>query len=365
MDNLITSLGLMSGTSLDGIDASIILSDGEKKVEILDNKFTKYPDDFREKLTNYIKKINSIEDISKNKKEYYKIEKELTLLHSKISSNIIKNKNYKIDLVGFHGHTIIHRPELKYSIQMGDPNLLSQLLKLKIIFNFRKNDLDNDGEGAPLAPIYHFSLSKKLNLKNPTLFLNIGGISNFTYCYKDKLLAKDIGPGNVLIDDFLKKTKKLNFDNNGEIGAKGIINKNLIKQLIKHEIYNKNKKHSYDRNEFDCSFVKGLGFENAVATLTFFTATIIANYINDKFDNELEIILCGGGRKNKTLVKNIKELINNKIKSIDEYNIDGDFVEAQAFGYLAIRSFLKKNISFPSTTRVKKPITGGEMFKNY
>ena len=97
MDNLITSLGLMSGTSLDGIDASIILSDGEKKVEILDNKFTKYPDDFREKLTNYIRKINSIEDISENKKEYYKIEKELTLLHSKISSNIIKNKNYKID----------------------------------------------------------------------------------------------------------------------------------------------------------------------------------------------------------------------------------------------------------------------------
>ena len=113
MDNLITSLGLMSGTSLDGIDASIILSDGEKKVEILDNKFTKYPDDFREKLTNYIKKINSIEDISENKKEYYKIEKELTLLHSKISSNIIKNKNYKIDLVGFHGQTIIHRPDAK------------------------------------------------------------------------------------------------------------------------------------------------------------------------------------------------------------------------------------------------------------
>ena len=365
MENLITSLGLMSGTSLDGIDASIISSDGEEKIEILDNKFLSYSSDFREKLSNYIKKIHSKEDISQNIQQYNKIQKELTLHHSKLALSIVKNNNYKIDLVGFHGHTIIHRPELKYSIQMGDPNLLSRLLKLKVIFNFRKNDLDNGGDGAPLAPIYHLSLSKKLNLKHPLLFLNIGGISNFTYFYKNEIIAKDIGPGNVLIDNFLKKTKNLNFDKNGEIGAKGKIDKNLISKFIEYEFFKSKKKHSYDRSEFDFNFVKDLDFEDSVANLTFFTATIIADYINNKFKNELEIILCGGGRKNKTLVKYLKELINKRIKDIDEYNIDGDFVESQAFAYLAIRSFLKKNISFPTTTKVKKSITGGEIFKNF
>ena len=242
MENLITSLGLMSGTSLDGIDASIISSDGEEKIEILDNKFVSYSSDFREKLSNYIKKIHSKEDISKNIQQYNKIQKELTLHHSKLALSFAENNNYKIDLVGFHGHTIIHRPELKYSIQMGDPNLLSRLLKLKVIFNFRKNDLNNGGDGAPLVPIYHLSLSKKLNLKNPSLFLNIGGISNFTYFYKNEIISKDIGPGNVLIDNFLKKTKNLNFDKNGEIGAKGKIDKNLISKFIEYEFFKSKKK---------------------------------------------------------------------------------------------------------------------------
>ena len=365
MGKIYTALGLMSGTSLDGIDASIISSDGDKNVEILDNEFVSYPYKFREKLTKYIKKINSKEDITKSFSEYKDIEKELTKLHFQISSKIIQNKNYEIDIVGFHGHTIIHRPKLKYSIQMGDPNLLSNLLKLKVVFNFRNHDLDNGGDGAPLAPIYHMAISEKISTTSPLLFLNIGGISNFTYFFNGELEAKDIGPGNVLIDDFLKKTKNINFDKEGEIASIGNPDMNLIKQFIEHEIYNSNEKHSYDRSEFDFNFVKGLQFEDAVSTLTYFTATIISNYINSNYSDKINVILCGGGRKNKTLIKYIKELTNKKINNIDEYNLNGDFIESQAFAYLAIRSTLKKNISYPKTTKVSKPISGGETFENF
>ena len=365
MDNSITSLGLMSGTSLDGIDASIIKSDGKSHLEVKANQFYQYKSDFKQKLRDYIKNINSIEDIENSITEYKNLEKEITLLHSDISNKIISKQTIEVDLVGFHGQTIIHKPEKKYSIQMGNPNLLSQLIQKKVIFNFRKNDIVNNGEGAPLTPVYHSLLSKKIFPNEPCIFLNIGGVSNFTYCNNEELVARDIGPGNVLLDDYLKKTKNIDFDKNGEIASTGQINMDIINQFIEHDIYSSKDRHSYDRNEFDFNFIKGLIFEDAVATLNYFTALIISNYLNDNFINCSNIILCGGGRKNTTLIQNLKSLLKKNIYNIDKFNYDGDFIESQAFAYLAIRSYFKKNISFPSTTKVSKPISGGETFKNY
>ena len=365
MDNSFIALGLMSGTSLDGIDASIIKSDGENNLDIIDNKYFNYPEEFRKRLSTFILNINNKADIEKNIKIYKSLERNLTLYHSKISKKIISENNLNIQLIGFHGQTIIHKPKDGYSIQMGDANLLSQELKEKVIYNFRANDIKNNGEGAPLTPVYHKLLINKFKINNPTLILNIGGISNYTYCFNDTLAAKDIGPGNVLMDEYLKKTKGIDYDKNGDIASSGNINKDIINQFYEHEFYNVKQKHSFDRNEFDFSFVKGLEFEDAVATLTYFTALIISQNIKKNFDNEIEIILCGGGRKNLTLVNHIKKLLKFKIKLIDEFNIDGDFIESQAFAYLSIRSYLKKIISYPNTTNVLNPVTGGEIKKNY
>tara|TARA_B100000674_G_scaffold235604_1_gene193591 strand:- start:265 stop:1362 length:1098 start_codon:yes stop_codon:yes gene_type:complete len=365
MDNSFIALGLMSGTSLDGIDASIIKSDGEENLEIIDNKYFSYPKEFKEKLYLFIQNINKKKDIVNNNYNYKKLERDLTLYHSKISQNIIDNNNCKVQLVGFHGQTIIHKPKDGYSIQMGDANLLSQILKKKVIYNFRANDIKNSGEGAPLTPIYHKLLIKKFQINNPTLILNIGGISNYTFCFKDKMDAKDVGPGNILIDEYLKKTKGLNYDKNGEIASLGNINHDIINQFYEHEFYNVDEKHSYDIKEFDISFVKGLEFEDAVATLTYFTALIISNNIKKNFQNKIDIILCGGGRKNLTLVGHLKNLTKYNINLIDNFNLDGDFIESQAFAYLSIRSFLKKPISYPDTTKVNIPITGGDLKINY
>ena len=260
----------MSGTSLDGIDASIIKSDGQDNLEIIDNKYLSYPIEFKKKLSFFIQKIIKKSDIDENISTYRSLERELTLYHSKISKDIINDNNCKIQLVGLHGQTIIHKPKDGYSVQMGDAKLLSQLLNEKVIYNFRANDIKNNGEGAPLAPIYHKLLIKKLQINDPTLILNIGGISNYTYCFKDKLMAKDVGPGNVLIDEYLKKTKGIKFDNNGDIASSGNINQDIINQFYEHEFYNVDEKHSYDRKEFDINFVKGLEFADAIATLTYF-----------------------------------------------------------------------------------------------
>ena len=365
MDNSFIALGLMSGTSLDGIDASIIKSDGENNLDILDNKYLNYPEEFRKRLSTFSLNINNREDIEENISTYKSLERDLTLYHSKISKKILSENNLKAQLIGFHGQTIIHKPKDGYSIQMGDANLLSQELKEKVIYNFRANDIKNNGEGAPLTPIYHKLLINKFKINNPTLILNIGGISNYTYCFNDTLAAKDIGPGNVLMDEYLKKTKGIDYDKNGDIASSGNINKDIINQFYEHEFYNVQQKHSFDRNEFDFSFVKGLEFEDAVATLTYFTALIISQNIKKNFDNEIEIILCGGGRRNLALVNHIKKLLKYKIKLIDEFSVDGDFIESQAFAYLSIRSYLNKIISYPNTTNVLNPVTGGEIKINY
>ena len=365
MENSFIALGLMSGTSLDGIDASIIKSDGEENLEILDNLYIKYTSEFKKRLSSFIQNVNDMRDIKINMSTYKSLERDLTLHHSKISKAIIEKNNCTIQLIGFHGQTIIHKPKDGYSIQMGDANLLSQVLKEKVIYNFRANDIKNSGEGAPLAPIYHKLLIKKFKINNPTLILNIGGISNYTFCFKDIISAKDIGPGNVLIDEYLKKTKGISYDKNGDIAASGNINHDIINQFYEHEYYNVEEKHSFDRKEFDFTFVRGLEFEDAVATLTYFTALMITKNINKNFDSEIKIILCGGGRKNKTLINHLKKLLKYNIKLIDEFNFDGDFIESQAFAYLSIRSLLKKPISYPSTTNVLAPVTGGEIKVNY
>ena len=361
MDKTIIALGLMSGTSMDGIDASLIKSDGEGYIDLIGNLYLKYDLELKNSLHNFCNKINSLKNIKENETEYESLERKITIEHSRIALKLSNKFNIKPNIIGFHGQTILHKPSEKYSIQMGNAKLLSQLLKNNIIYQFRKKDINNGGEGAPLTPIFHHTLRKKLNLKEPIIFLNIGGISNFTYINNNCLVAKDIGPGNCLMDNYTKTKIKTDYDIDGNLASRGKIDNSLINNILDHEYYNSISKHSLDIKDFDINFVKGLSIEDALANLNYFTAKIISENIKKEFNSNIPIILCGGGRKNKTLIFNLKKLLVNKLLNIDDYNIDGDFIESQAFAYLSIRSLYKKNISYPQTTRVQKPITGGEL----
>jgi anhydro-N-acetylmuramic acid kinase len=369
MKNLITSIGLMSGTSCDGVDASIIKSDGENEVHFIGNYFLPYEETVKSRIRSLKEKINLISDIEKNMSDLNNLKKEITFIHAKIVDLIIEkfelNKS-EIDLIGFHGHTIFHSFKDKKTKQIGDGRLLSQITGLNIVYNFRENDIRNGGQGAPLVPIFHKLLQIKLRLKIPLVFLNIGGISNLTHLDKDKKMTSfDTGPGNFLIDKILqiKSNDKIQFDEDGKIAFEGNVDRNILDSYLSDPYYEFPPPKSLDVNDFSLSPLRSLSLEDSVATLSELTSITIVNALNFFSSKPIEIILCGGGRKNKYIFERIKKLSNIKISNIDNYKINGDFIESQAFAYLAIRSFLKKPITFPETTGVIRPISGGDFIE--
>ena len=360
------SLGLMSGTSMDGVDVSLIQSDGESKYKAIIDQYFEYPQVIYKDLTSLRDKIENLEDLKNFIKQITEIEKQITLFHAKASIEIIKKLKVKIDFIGFHGQTIFHNATKKISKQLGDGKLLSNLTNKSVVYNFRQNDLKNGGDGAPLTPVFHQMLEKKFDLK-PVSFFNIGGILNrTTICDDRKLSAKDEGPGMCLIDKWIRTNSKKKYDINGDIAKSGNVNKIILDKYWNIFQASSSDKKSYDISDFDISPAKGLSLEDGAATLTYHTANILISFFkaNEQLSIKEKTILCGGGRKNKFLVNIIKGY-NKDIKLIDDYGIDGDFVESQAFAYLAIRSFLKLPISFPNTTGCKKSSTGGELIKKF
>ena len=371
MQKKYTSLGLMSGTSGDGVDASIINSNGVNEFESIKDKFYEYDNNTFRDIHEIKEKINSKYDLIKFISELNDLERRITLFHAKIVNELAEeNKEW---FIGFHGQTIYHNSLEKISKQLGDAKLLHQLTKNKIFFNFRKNDILNGGEGAPLTPLYHQLIVLKKKIDLPVCVLNIGGISNITIIKKsvgyDDFSSKDIGPGNCLIDSWIRKNTNKKFDIDGNISMSGKKNEIILEQA--QELYanrlNKNKL-SFDVGDFDISFARGLSLQDGAATLTEFTANIISEALIKDLSqhNVKKILLCGGGRKNLELIKKIKKNLSNQIQFelIDEYKIDGDFIESQAFAFFAIRSHLNLPISFPNTTGCNKACTGGELIEN-
>ena len=367
MKNLITAIGLMSGTSCDGIDASIIKSDGEDIIKIVGNLFFPYKEKTRFKIRRLKEKIDNILDLDINALEISSLEKEITTLHVQATEQLIKKfktNKVEIDLIGFHGQTIFHSYRDKKTKQLGDGKTLSNLTGLNVVYKFRENDLKNGGQGAPLATIFHRALQKKLNIKTPVVFVNIGGISNVTYLGKNnEMISFDSGPGNFLIDKLvqLKSNDKIQFDKDGKIAFSGRVNKNILNSYLCDSFYKLQPPKSLDVNNFNLGLVSGLSLEDSVTTLSEVTSTTITDSLTFFFQKPWEIILCGGGRKNKYIHGQIKEKSKIKTTNIDDYKINGDFIESQAFAYLAIRSFLKKPITFPKTTGVFKACTGGKL----
>src|SRR5210317_912123 len=351
---LYTAIGLMSGTSMDGVDASLIKSDGYNQlINVLDEYF-EYNETLHKELIELRNLILTIDDLKLHANRIKELEREITLFHS---------------------------PDQKISKQLGDGKLMSQLVKKRVIYDFRQEDLANNGEGAPLTPIFHNLLSRNINEKYsinfPVCFLNIGGISNITKIIKkdekleENLEAFDSGPGNCMIDEWIRKNSKNNFDKNGLIAKSGKIDQLILNQIIDNfELKSFDK--SLDIKDFDISFARGLSLEDGCATVTNFTAYLIAKGIehaNGNNNDPIKFLVCGGGRKNDYLINSIKSYLSHKqnisLNSIDDYSLDGDYIESQAFGYLAIRSFLNLPISYPKTTGCIKPTLGGKLAQSF
>ena len=367
-----TSLGLMSGTSGDGVDASIIQSDGHVKYKVIKDKYFEYDAQIYQNIHDLKEKIHNFRDLKTLSEELKSLERQITLFHAKVVKEICENQ--KVDVIGFHGQTIYHNSQEKISNQLGDGNLLSQLTKKNIVYNFRQNDIKNGGEGAPLSPIFHQLLATQLKLDLPICILNIGGISNITIIDKPTgtydFTSRDIGPGNCLIDSWVRKNSEKKFDKDGLLAASGNRNDIIFEQAQELFSNRPNQNNlSFDVNDFDVSFARGLSLEDGAATLTDFTSYVISSALSSLLSNVsnkiCKVLVCGGGRKNLILIEKIKKnnIKNIIIQPIDDYGINGDFIESQAFAFLAVKSILKLPISFPSTTGCIKPSTGGELIK--
>ncbi len=363
MEKNFSALGFMSGTSGDGVDSSVISSNGKDSVIIKYNRFDAYPSKLSNKIHRIKENISKMQDLLKYSSNIKELEREITDFHVDIAIKISKQINY--DLIGFHGHTIYHNADEKISKQIGLGNSLSRKTNKTVVYDFRQKDIKNGGEGAPLAPIYHLALIKTLfqenKIKVPISVLNIGGIANITEIDKNfKITSRDIGPGNCLIDKWMRNNSNKLFDKDGSYAMKGKIDKFIFDQYMDNYFYSKiNSRRSLDTNDFDISFAKGLSLANGTTTITNLTSELLSKKIGNN-----NIYVCGGGRKNKYLINSLKNKIKNKVSSIDDLNIDGDFIESQAFAFIAIRSYLELPISFPSTTNCKTPTVGGTIVKN-
>lgn len=346
------AIGLMSGTSMDGIDVAIINSNGKNKVEVGGFMTVPYSPEFRRILQDCIRDLEHID----------KVERALTVAHGEAVRDFIKMYDLDrndIDIIGFHGHTILHAPEKQRTLQIGDGRLLAEMVGIPVVNNFRSADVAAGGEGAPLAPLYHKALA--IGMKKPVAILNIGGVGNVTYIANRKLLAFDTGPGNALLDDFIESRTGKTYDKDGEIAAMGRVNADVLEGWLRDDYFDRAVPKSLDRNGFDVSNVNELSTEDGAATLTAFTVGSIIRATAHLPQKPKEWLITGGGRHNPEIMRGLEYMLETAVKPIESIGSNGDALEAEAFAYLAIRHIKKLPLSLPTTTGVKKPQRGGNL----
>lgn len=356
-----TAIGLMSGTSLDGIDAALIKTDGEDYVEFGASLTVPYEMEFKDRLRRVLGPAGRAAPGADD------VERDLTILHAEAAQALMTREGLDpadVDVVGFHGHTVHHDPANGITIQLGDGDLLADWLGVQVVSDFRSRDVSSGGEGAPLVPVFHAALLKSSqDVKLPAAVLNIGGVSNVTWVGEGEadLTAFDTGPGNAPLNDWVRGHTGEDLDRDGAHASKGMVHEDILADVLNHEFFDRKPPKSLDRQEFcrDCG--ADLSLEDGAATITAFIARSAAR-AEEHFPTPANTwIVTGGGRLNPVLVRMLREATGADVRSADGIGWDGDALEAQAFAYLAVRSERWLPITFPSTTGVSEPLTGGTM----
>ncbi len=351
------ALGLMSGTSLDGIDAALIETDGQDHVRPLGGMDLPYDLSFRNSLRPLLgHKKGSADPLVKP------IEEELTRRHASLVEAIIRKTGGLPDLIGFHGQTLYHAPTEGLTIQIGDGALLARLTGIPVVNDFRRLDIKAGGQGAPLVPLYHRALAA--TLPKPALILNIGGVANVTWIgATGELSAFDVGPGNALIDDWMLRHTGQGFDGSGALAAQGTPDHPWIKTFLAHAFFSQKPPKSLDRDVFALAVPHHLTAADGAATLTLMTAQGIAQALRHVPRLPERLFVTGGGRRNDTLMHWIAEVTALPTEPVEKLNWNGDMLEAEAFAWLAVRSVHGLPLSLPETTGVQYPTTGGSLHR--
>ena len=343
----------MSGTSLDGIDVAAVVTDGEERVAAGPALTLAYPSEFRERLRAVLGGIGPVAEV----------EAELTRLHADaVAVFRTRHPAVAVELIGFHGHTILHRPDERRTWQIGDGALLARLTRCDVVGDFRSADVMAGGEGAPLAPLYH--LARAAALAKPLAVLNIGGVANVTWIgEKGAVLAFDTGPGNALIDDWVRRHTGEAADFGGALARAGTADPAIVERFLEQPFFMRRPPKSLDRDEFRAAMPQGLSPADGAATLTEMTAAAVAAALHHFPAPPRDWFVCGGGRHNPTLMTALARRLEVPVRSVEAAGWNGDALEAEAFAYLAVRSRKGLPLSLPSTTGVPRPMPGGRLFR--
>ncbi len=360
---VLTVIGLMSGTSMDGVDAAILQTDGDAQLKPGATCFLSYSAADRTMLRSALADAATLTDRTARPGILAQAEDLVTERHAQAVANLLSQAGLSaenVDLIGFHGQTVLHRPDQRLTVQIGDGRALADATGIDVIDDFRAADVAAGGQGAPLVPIFHRALITAAGLSGTVAVVNIGGVANASILQSasDELIAGDTGPGNALLDDLmLLRTGRL-MDAGGILARHGDVNDAVLAELLSHNYFALPLPKSLDRNAFSLQPVMHLRTEDALATLVAFTAQSIVMALAPH-GPLANIIACGGGAKNLFLMENLARLTPARVQSADALGWSVDFMEAQAFAYLAVRHLHGLPLTYPATTGVPVPTCGG------
>lgn len=344
-------IGLMSGTSSDGVDAALVYTDGRDVLETGPSLTVPYTDELRADILG----------LMKGKGDLPAIAQALTLVHIEAIEKLRPQIKEEVALIGFHGQTIRHAPKQGTTWQIGDVKLILEKTGIGVVNDFRTRDMREGGNGAPLVPLYHAALAR--DLAKPLMVVNIGGVANVTWLgEKGEIIAFDCGPGNALIDDWLGLRTKARFDEEGRMALLGKLDAKRLSDLLDDPFFTEKPPKALDRQHFSLSLVEGLSTEDGAATLTAMTASGIAKALEHVPATPKQLLVTGGGRHNTTLLSMISKYANVEAVPVEYLHWNGDALEAQAFAYLAARSVQGLALTLPTTTGVPRPVTGGVFY---
>lgn len=345
---------------MDGIDAALLRTDGERIAGFGPALTLPYEPSLRERIR------ACLNDGPGNP---IALSRDLAVAHAAAVQALLEKAGMTakdVAWLGFHGHTLLHRPAERRTWQAGDGGLLSRLTGIGTVSDFRSQDVAMGGQGAPLVPLYHLALVRHAQLSPPLLVLNLGGVGNVTYIGSDNdndLIAFDTGPGNALIDDWMLRHAGVAHDESGKTAAAGAVNADRLARLLDHPYFAKRPPKSLDRNDFTSAAVEGLSLEDGAATLAAFTAASVARGLSHLPQRPLRCLVCGGGRHNATLMRLLTQHLNMPVEAVEAVGWNGDHLEAEAFAFLAARALRGLPLSLPGTTGVSVPVSGGRFFR--
>lgn len=362
----VRAIGLMSGTSFDGVDAALITTDGERITEFGPTAYRAYSDAERDVLRQALAKAVTLTDRRDRSGIIGEAEALTTRSHAETVERLLTDNRLdptEIAVVGFHGQTVIHKPQAGLTVQVGDGPALARRLGIAVVYDFRANDVAAGGQGAPLVPAFHRAIVETIARPHPVAVLNIGGVANVTYCDGGPdPIACDTGPGNALIDDFMRARTGARYDDNGDVAAGGVPDRDFIRRVLEHPFFDRDPPKSLDRNAFAFAHIglPGFSLADGAATLSALTVEAVGRVVPHLPKPPRAWIVSGGGARNATLMRMLaRRLAPATVETADQAGFSADALEAQAFAFLAVRSLRGLPITFPTTTGVAAPMCGG------